>query len=208
MNRHDVSRLREKLQLDFRIASLFNANERSRCRRDEAFIIKIESGPKFDPRTISEHREHRLAVLDDNSTAAVTNPDRYNPGINRTYAEMAGPLRHRDSARPRRPKDRAKVEVAVQIAQRWIPARLRNQRFISLAELNAAIRVLASNSAPARCAVSAPAEPNCSPKSVASGELPDRRFGSHTRPRRASPCCGRRRRSSRRPICPDCSSPR
>lgn len=46
------------------------------------------------------------------------------------------------AARPRRPKDKAKVEVAVQIAQRWVLARLRNQRFLSLAELNAAIRLL------------------------------------------------------------------
>ncbi|MDD1516270.1 Mu transposase domain-containing protein, partial [Priestia megaterium] len=40
------------------------------------------------------------------------------------------------------PKDKAKVEVAVQIAQRWILARLRNQRFFSRAELNAAIKTL------------------------------------------------------------------
>lgn len=46
------------------------------------------------------------------------------------------------AARPRRPKDKAKVEVAVQIAQRWVLARLRNQRFFCLAELNAAIRLL------------------------------------------------------------------
>jgi transposase len=69
-------------------------------------------------------------VVCDNLKAAVTNPDRYDPGINRTYAEMAG---HYGTAilaaRPRRPKDKAKVEVAVQIAQRWILARLRNQRF-------------------------------------------------------------------------------
>lgn len=82
-------------------------------------------------------------VVCDNLKAAVTNPDRYDPGINRTYAEMAG---HYGTAilaaRPRRPKDKAKVEVAVQIAQRWILARLRNQRFFSLAELNAAIRGL------------------------------------------------------------------
>jgi transposase len=66
-------------------------------------------------------------VVCDNLKAAVTNPDRYDPGINRTYAEMAG---HYGTAilaaRPRRPKDKAKVEVAVQIAQRWILARLRN----------------------------------------------------------------------------------
>ena len=36
----------------------------------------------------------------------------------------------------------AKVEVAVQVAQRWILARLRNHRFFSLAELNVAIRRL------------------------------------------------------------------
>jgi len=82
-------------------------------------------------------------VVCDNLKAAVTNPDRYDPGLNRTYAEMAS---HYGTAilaaRPRRPKDKAKVEVAVQIAQRWILARLRNQRFFSLTELNAAIGVL------------------------------------------------------------------
>jgi len=45
-------------------------------------------------------------------------------------------------ARPYKPRDKAKVEVAVQVAQRWIVARLRNRRFFSLAELNAAIRAL------------------------------------------------------------------
>ncbi|MHC2637930.1 transposase [Bradyrhizobium liaoningense] len=82
-------------------------------------------------------------VVCDNLKAAVSNPDRYDPGLNRTYAEMAS---HYGTAilaaRPRRPKDKAKVEVAVQIAQRWILARLRNQRFFSRAELNAAIKTL------------------------------------------------------------------
>jgi len=63
--------------------------------------------------------------------------------VNRTYADMA---EHYGTAivpaRPRKPRDKAKVEVAVQIAQRWIAARLRNQRFFSLTDLNAAIRVL------------------------------------------------------------------
>jgi transposase len=45
-------------------------------------------------------------------------------------------------ARPKKPRDKAKVEVAVQIVQRWITARLRNRRFFSLAELNQAIREL------------------------------------------------------------------
>lgn len=82
-------------------------------------------------------------VVPDNLKAAVIKADRFDPGLNRTYAEMAA---HYDTAilpaRPRRPKDKAKVEVAVQVAQRWILARLRNHRFFSLAELNAAIRRL------------------------------------------------------------------
>ena len=43
--------------------------------------------------------------------------------------------------RPRKPRDKAKVEVAVQIVERFVLARLRNRRFFSLAELNVAIRV-------------------------------------------------------------------
>jgi len=45
-------------------------------------------------------------------------------------------------ARPRRPRDKAKVEVAVLIIGRWLLGRLRHRRFYSLAELNAAIREL------------------------------------------------------------------
>lgn len=45
-------------------------------------------------------------------------------------------------ARPRKPRDKPKVEVAVQVAQRWILARLRNETFFSLAELNARIAEL------------------------------------------------------------------
>jgi transposase len=49
-------------------------------------------------------------VVCDNLKAAVTNPDRYDPGLNRTYAEMAG---HYGTAilaaRPRRPKDKTSV---------------------------------------------------------------------------------------------------
>ncbi len=73
--------------------------------------------------------------------AGVTVACRYEPGINRTYQELA---EHYDTAilpaRPSRPRDKAKVEVAVQIVQRFVLARLRNRRFFSLHELNAAIR--------------------------------------------------------------------
>ena len=79
-------------------------------------------------------------VVCDNLKAAVTNPDRHDPGLNRTYAEMAA---HYGvailPARPRKPRDKAIVEQSVQLAQRWILARLRNERFFSLEELNRAI---------------------------------------------------------------------
>jgi hypothetical protein len=49
----------------------------------------------------------------------VTGPDRYDPEINATYAEMA---RHYGvaivPARPRKPKDKAKAEAGVLRAQR------------------------------------------------------------------------------------------
>lgn len=82
-------------------------------------------------------------VVSDNLKSGVTKACFYEPAVNRTYAEMAA---HYGTAvvpaRPRKPRDKAKVEVAVQIAQRWIVARLRNRRFCSLSELNTAIRAL------------------------------------------------------------------
>lgn len=81
------------------------------------------------------------AIVCDNLKAGVTVTCRYEPGINRTYQELA---EHYGTAilpaRPRKPRDKAKVEVAVQIVQRFVLAWLRNRRFFSLDELNAAIR--------------------------------------------------------------------
>ena len=45
-------------------------------------------------------------------------------------------------ARPRRPRDKAKVEVGVQICERWILAALRHGTFFTLEELNGAITEL------------------------------------------------------------------
>jgi len=79
-------------------------------------------------------------LVPDQLRSAVKTPHRYEPEINDTYAEMA---QHYGTAvvpaRPRKPKDKAKVEGGVLIAQRWILACLRNRRFFSLEELNAAI---------------------------------------------------------------------
>ena len=92
-------------------------------------------------------------VVCDNLKAGVTAACRYEPGINRSYQDMAA---HYGTAivpaRVRKPRDKAKVEVAVQLVQRWVLARLRQRRFFSLAELNGAIRELteALNARPMR----------------------------------------------------------
>lgn len=81
------------------------------------------------------------AAVCDNLKAGVTKPSRYEPGINRTYQDLAD---HYGfvvlPTRVRKPRDKAKVEVAVQIVERWVLARVRNRQFFSLAELNAAIQ--------------------------------------------------------------------
>src|SRR6266545_4665539 len=82
-------------------------------------------------------------VVPDNLKAAVTRTHRYAPDLNRTYLDLASHYHVAIlPARPRRPRDKAKVEVGVQVVERWILARLRNQRFFSLAELNSAISTL------------------------------------------------------------------
>lgn len=82
-------------------------------------------------------------VVVDNLKTGVTNPCRYEPDLNPTYQEMAA---HYGTvvipARPGRPKDKAKAEVAVQVVERWILAALRNRTFFSVSELNQAIAEL------------------------------------------------------------------
>jgi transposase len=82
-------------------------------------------------------------TVSDNLKAGITKACFHEPVVNRTYADMA---RHYSTAivpaRPYKPRDKAKVEVGVQVVGRWVLARLRHRRFFSLAELNAAIRAL------------------------------------------------------------------
>jgi len=82
-------------------------------------------------------------VVPDNLKAGVTHPCRYEPDVNLTYQEMA---EHYGvavvPARVRHPQDKAKAESGVLNVERWILARLRKQKFFSLAELNKAIRSL------------------------------------------------------------------
>jgi transposase len=82
-------------------------------------------------------------VVPDQLRSAVRVPCRYEPTVTRTYAELG---RHYGTAivpaRPGKPRDKAKVEVAVQVAQRWILARLRNETFFSIEVLNERIAEL------------------------------------------------------------------
>jgi transposase len=82
-------------------------------------------------------------VVPDNLKSAVSKASFYDPDINPTYLDMAN---HYGTAvipaRVRKPKDKAKVEVAVQVVERWILARLRNRQFFSLHQLNQAIAKL------------------------------------------------------------------
>ena len=72
-------------------------------------------------------------VVSDNLKSGITKACFYEPAVNRTYAEMAA---HYDTAvvpaRPNKPRDKAKVEVAVQVATRWIIAKLAFRRSRSL----------------------------------------------------------------------------
>src|SRR6266436_5609797 len=83
------------------------------------------------------------AIVPDQLKSGVVVPCRYEPGLQRTYDEFA---QHYGTvilpARPAKPRDKAKIEVAVQVAERWILARLRHETFFSLAALNARIAEL------------------------------------------------------------------
>ncbi len=81
-----------------------------------------------------------VAIVPDNLLSGVKHACFYDPDINPTYQDLAV---HYGTAvlpaRPRRPRDKAKVESGVLLAERWILAPLRNHTFFSLAELNVEI---------------------------------------------------------------------
>ena len=82
-------------------------------------------------------------IVPDNLKSGITRPDRYEATINKSYREFS---EHYDTcvipARVRKPQDKAKVEVSVQVVTRWITMALRNKTFFSLEELNDSFRVL------------------------------------------------------------------
>lgn len=79
-------------------------------------------------------------VVNDNLKAGVIKANRYEPELNPTYEELAAHYRTAIiPARPKKPRDKAKVENGVLQVERWVLAPLRNHQFFSLAELNRAI---------------------------------------------------------------------
>jgi transposase len=83
------------------------------------------------------------AIVPDQLKSGVTKPCRYEPVVQRSFEEFGA---HNNTvvlpARPGKSRDKAKVEAGVLVTQRWILARLRNQTFFSLAELNERIAEL------------------------------------------------------------------
>ena len=83
------------------------------------------------------------SLIIDNFKSGVKHAHRYEPEINRTFEEFA---EHYNTAvfpaRARKPRDKAKVEQAVQMVERHVLAPLRKERFTSLAQINEAMRPL------------------------------------------------------------------
>jgi transposase len=82
-------------------------------------------------------------IVPDNPRALVTQANRYEPQLSASVLDFA---RHHGCsvlpARAYRPQDKAKVEMSVLLVERWILARLRNQRFADLQSVNEAIAPL------------------------------------------------------------------
>jgi transposase len=152
-----VHRAGEKMFLDFSGDGIDIVDPRTgECRTAKLFVAVLgASSFTYVEPALSEDLEswvggHVRALeyfggvpeiwIPDNLKSGVTSPDRYEPDLNPTYAELA---RHYGAAvmpaRVRKPKDKAKVEVAVQVAERWILAALRHQKFFSLSELAQAV---------------------------------------------------------------------
>ncbi len=105
-------------------------------RQDLASWIKVHI------HMVEYYRGSASVWVPDNLKSAITIPCRYEPEVNRSFRDLA---EHYGAvvipARPGKARDKARVESAVQVAQRWILARLRERIFFTLAELNAAIRI-------------------------------------------------------------------
>jgi hypothetical protein len=82
-------------------------------------------------------------VVSDNLKSGIIKACFYEPNVNRTYEEMA---KHYKTAivpaRPKKPRDKAKVEAGVQVATRWVIAKLRKRTFFSLSAREVNLRFI------------------------------------------------------------------
>ena len=151
----------EKLFVDFpgRKIPIYDANSAEVSFTAELFVATLGcSGYLYAEAVRSQELVHwvgaHVAALEffggspaicvcDNLRAGVTRAHRYEPDVNATYQEMAA---HYSMAiiptRSYKPRDKAKAEGGVLLVERWIMARLRNRRFTSVEEANAAISEL------------------------------------------------------------------
>lgn len=147
----------EKLFLDYAGASLWLTDPTTGERTAVALFVAVLGASNYTyaeatraadlPAWIGSHVRAfayfggvPAALIPDNHKSAVLHPDRYEPDLHPTYLDLAT---HYNTTilptRVRRPRDKAKVETAVLIVERWIVAALRHRTFFSLAEVNAAI---------------------------------------------------------------------
>ena len=84
-----------------------------------------------------------VLVIPDNLKAGVKSPCYYEPELNPAYAELAEHYGFAVlPARVRKPRDKAKVENAVQVVERQILAPLRDRTFFSIREANDTVKDL------------------------------------------------------------------
>lgn len=147
----------EKLFLDYAGQSLWLTDPQTGTRTPVALFVAVLGASNYTyaeatraadlPAWIGSHVRAfayfggvTAALIPDNHKSAVLHPDRYEPDLHPTYLDLAT---HYGTTilptRVRRPRDKAKVETAVLIVERWIVAALRHRTFFNLAEVNAAI---------------------------------------------------------------------
>jgi transposase len=147
----------EKLFVDFAGQTIPIANPKTGEITQAQFFVAVlgASNYTYVEATPSQELPHWIAahvrafeyfggvpqvVVPDNLKVGVTRGHRYEPELNRTYLECAAHYRCAIiPARPRKPRDKAKVEAGVLVAERWILASIRNLKFFSVAEANEAI---------------------------------------------------------------------
>lgn len=112
----------------------------SYCYAEASWGQDVESWLGSHVRALEYFGGSPEVLVPDNLRSGVTRASRYEPVVNRSYKELA---RHYGMAvvpaRPYRPRDKAKVEAGVQLVERSVLEALRERRFESLGECNAAI---------------------------------------------------------------------